>query len=231
MSRSLYASIAAASLILAGLLPAKATNVPITNFQGTWSGTATYQPGAVVTYLNATYVALLASHDTRPLGHTTKWQLLSVPVGGAAFSTAPVNGLSLYPGNVILSIPIAVAGEYFFSASALVSVDAADYSVDCYVTHTNGSFDGVLGGINNPFPGSDHYTIIGSAAVSDFWYLSAGDDAQLYCYSDDSDELSEVLNAGLTVTLVTDPAKVAETQSNSDKPSAPPPQPHSSKQR
>ena len=206
MRKSIQAGILWASLLAAVTLPAYATNVPFTNFQGAWASSTTYAAGAVVTYEGSTYVALQSSRTVTPLGHATKWGLLpSLPVALAVYDASPIGSLAAYPGTLVLQTdPVPTSDWYYFNATALVFVDVEDVGVYCYVSYgeRGAVSDGVYGGLYNPFTNTN---LSGQAAVADFWYISAGDVAQLYCYSQSGDAASEVLNSSMTVTQGSSP--------------------------
>ena len=69
-----------AGLACFGALPAQAsTNIAIKNFEGAWSATASYTPGEVVTYANASYIALLSNTAVTPSSNTVNWAVLDAP--------------------------------------------------------------------------------------------------------------------------------------------------------
>jgi len=129
-------------------------------------------------------------------------------VGGAAYyshNSAPISSLGGYPGTLVLETgALPTGGTYYFAAAAYVSVDAHDLAVKCYVSYGDrgASSDGDEGGVENPFTNPVELTLQGNAAVVDYWGISAGDKAQLYCYSTDDDTSSEFINGSLTVTLI-----------------------------
>ncbi len=66
-------------LMSAGAVPAQATNVAIKSFEGAWSSTTSYTPGAVVTLNGASYIALVASHAASPSANPADWAILDAP--------------------------------------------------------------------------------------------------------------------------------------------------------
>ena len=78
------------SLNTLGASPAQATNVAIKNFQGVWSSATTYTAGAVVTFNNASYIALVGSHGAKPSTAPADWAILDAPgATGATGATGP----------------------------------------------------------------------------------------------------------------------------------------------
>jgi hypothetical protein len=91
---------------------------------------------------------------------------------------------------------IQTTGVYYINATALLSIDFNDSAAYCYVTiGSNGGSDGLYGGSSN----SGFWE---QASISDSWTISAGDVAQLVCYSDSGDNNTYVNNASLTATLI-----------------------------
>jgi len=116
--------------------------------------------------------------------------------------------LGPYPGTLILQTdPVTTAGVYYYNATAVAFVDINDLDVDCYVSYSGRGAvaDGIYGAIYNYFFTADGPTLAGSVAVTDFWTLSAGDSAQLYCYSDDDIAASSISSPSLTIMLVNSP--------------------------
>jgi hypothetical protein len=64
-----------------------ATNVAITNFQGAWVASATYSPGAVVTYSGASYICLVQNTHAAPTTHPHEWVIMDA--AGATGATGP----------------------------------------------------------------------------------------------------------------------------------------------
>jgi len=56
-----------------------ATNVTIKSFEGAWSASTSYTAGVVVTYNNASYIALVASRGAAPTSNATEWSILDAP--------------------------------------------------------------------------------------------------------------------------------------------------------
>jgi hypothetical protein len=101
--------------------------------------------------------------------------------------------LPAFPGALITqSIPVATSGTYFISASALVDVEDNN-GVFCYDTTASSGSPFQFGGS----------TLIGlqQASITDAISVSAGDSFQLWCSGSDND-VSELLNAGITATLI-----------------------------
>jgi hypothetical protein len=67
--------------------PAHATSVAIKNFQGVWSSATAYTAGAVVTFNNASYIALVGSQGASPAANPGAWAILDAP--GAKGATGP----------------------------------------------------------------------------------------------------------------------------------------------
>jgi hypothetical protein len=74
-----------------------ATNVTIKSFEGAWSASTSYTAGVVVTYKNASYIALVASLGAAPTSNATDWSILDAPgatgpqgPAGAKGATGPV---------------------------------------------------------------------------------------------------------------------------------------------
>jgi hypothetical protein len=97
---------------------------------------------------------------------------------------------------VLQTAPVATAGGYFISASALLFIDSADSGAYCYVSTANtGIDDGNVGGS----------TVTGNfqqASITDFFFVSSGDAFQLVCYSNTNDSNTFVYNGALTATLI-----------------------------
>ncbi len=71
---------AALSLLLLCALNAQASvNIPFGDFQGIWSAKTTYKAGAVVTYENASYIALAPSLGAAPNVNNLEWAILDAP--------------------------------------------------------------------------------------------------------------------------------------------------------
>jgi len=69
-----------AGLLAFGAMPAQAsTSIAIKNFEGAWSAKASYTPGEVVTYDNASYIALLANTAVTPSSNAVNWAVLDAP--------------------------------------------------------------------------------------------------------------------------------------------------------
>ena len=176
------------------------TSIPFGNYQGAWVGRTAYAAGAVVTYEGETYFAVASNTNVPPENHPFKWaQLPSLPTVALEYVPSAISNLGSAPGTLIASAPVPIGGTYAFSASAMVYVDAADLGVFCYTIPTGGSTDGVTGGLYNP--GNDSQEA--SASITDYWDVSSGNAAQLWCYSESNDADSEVESAGLLATLVT----------------------------
>jgi hypothetical protein len=120
---------------------------------------------------------------------------------------------------------VSVSGVYYISANPLVFVDTTD-AVYCYVAPgAEGNFtDGFYGGYYNP--GS--VGLYASAAVTDVWFVDAGDVVNLYCESNFSDPNSLVYGAQITATLISNENGVTfnaarDSNPNRDKVQTPPP--------
>jgi hypothetical protein len=150
-----------------------------------------------------------------------------VALGYATYSHAAISNLGQYPGTLVAQAgPVAVTGEYYFSASARVFVDYSDDGVYCYVSFTSRGAvsDGNIAGLNNPFPISQDINLIGQAPVTDYWFVPAGDAAQFYCYTEGNDSNSSVDNLGFTVVLVDNstPAAIEAAIHRNDRPEVAP---------
>jgi Collagen triple helix repeat (20 copies) len=117
-----------------------------------------------------------------------------ISLGYATFSNTQT---SLGSQTVVLQAPaVSTAGVYFISASALFSIDSADYAAYCYVSTANtGVNDGNFGG-------SSAVGNYQQASITDYFYVDSGDAFQLVCYSNANDASTFVNNAGLTATLI-----------------------------
>jgi hypothetical protein len=84
----LSAILIAAFLSAALRVPAAAaTDVPITDFEGAWSASLTYNPGAVVTASGASYICLVQNTHFAPATHPQYWKILDA--AGATGATGP----------------------------------------------------------------------------------------------------------------------------------------------
>jgi hypothetical protein len=117
-----------------------------------------------------------------------------IAVGNGAFTTSHV---FLGTQSVVLQTnPVSTTGVYFISANALLNIDASDTAVYCFVTPaSSGSADGNYGGSSDV----GHYQ---SAAITDYFFLGAGDAMQLVCESNASDANTYVYSASMTATLI-----------------------------
>ena len=80
VQKLLLAAGVATSLISLVAVPAQAsTNIAIKNFEGAWSATTSYTPGEVVTYDNASYIALLTNTAVIPSSNAVNWAVLDAP--------------------------------------------------------------------------------------------------------------------------------------------------------
>ncbi len=215
MHKSIKAIIVAVSLLAGSMFSAGASSAPTTmKFAKEWSSTTAYVDGDVVIYGTNTYVAIKANKDVAPSTSVTDWTAVGVlpnspSVGGASYLTysEPKTSLGEYPGTLITSVPITVTGEYAINSSALLEVASTDSAAYCYVSFGDrgAASDGNYGGLTNPLHGSNDSW--GTSAVMDYWVIDAGDSAQLYCYSSNGIATTGVYSAGMTVSLITDPAK------------------------
>jgi len=118
-----------------------------------------------------------------------------------------------YPGSLFnQTAPVATAGVYYFTASALLSMDPGDANgAFCYTTTANNApatdsygGSGLLGG----------YTTI---SMTDVFFMGAGDSAELWCYDGTGGNgASVVFNSSLTATLI-DSASYAKKPRHSRK--------------
>jgi hypothetical protein len=117
-----------------------------------------------------------------------------IAVGNGAFTTSHV---FLGTQSVVLQTnPVSTTGVYFISANALLNIDASDAAAYCFVTPaSSGSADGNYGGSSDV----GHYQ---SAAITDYFFLGAGDAMQLVCESNASDANTYVYSASMTATLI-----------------------------
>jgi hypothetical protein len=117
-----------------------------------------------------------------------------IAVGNGAFTNTTI---SLGAPTLILQTnPVSTTGVYFISANALLNIDAADFAAYCYVTPaSSGAKDGNYGGSS----AVGHYQ---SAAITDYFFLGAGDAMQLVCFSNANDANTSVFSASMTATLI-----------------------------
>jgi hypothetical protein len=117
-----------------------------------------------------------------------------IAVGNGAFTSTDV---PLGTQTVILQTnPVSTTGVYFISANALLNIDASDVAAYCFVTPaSSGGADGNYGGSS----AVGHYQ---SAAITDYFFLGAGDAMQLVCFSNSSDANTYVYSASMTATLI-----------------------------
>jgi hypothetical protein len=114
-------------------------------------------------------------------------------------SILPTGGyvvLPTQPGVVVLqTYPVSTAGLYYINASGSVWIDQNDLFAACYDTDANTAV---------PSQYTESYAVGAymSVSIADALYLSAGDSAELACYSYYGDGYSWVGNAGLTATLI-----------------------------
>lgn len=104
--------------------------------------------------------------------------------------------LPTQPGVVVLqTYPVSTAGLYYINASGSVWIDQNDLFAACYDTDANTAV---------PSQYTESYAVGAymSVSIADALYLSAGDSAELVCYSYYGDGNSWVGNAGLTATLI-----------------------------
>jgi hypothetical protein len=129
-----------------------------------------------------------------PAGPTGPQGPAGISVGYPTFSNSQT---SLGSQTVVLQTsPVATAGWYFISASALLSIDSADLAAYCYVsTVDTGVNDGNYGG-------SSAVGNYQQASITDYFFVGSGDAFQLVCYSNANDANTFVNNAGLTATLI-----------------------------
>jgi len=144
-----------------------------------------------------------------------------ISIGYMAQSQTPIANLGT--GTLIVeTAPVTVAGQYYFSASAFVMVDAHDVGVECYVSYSarGASSDGNFGVVIN----SSGVSTYGTGVIFDSWLLLPGDTGQLYCSSAVSDSASEVELSSLSMTLIntSTPMLPAEVTAVNDRPEVKP---------
>jgi hypothetical protein len=114
-------------------------------------------------------------------------------------SILPIQGyvvLPTQPGVVVLQTdPVSTSGLYYINAAGSVWLDQNDVFAACYDT------DATTG---TPSQYTESYAAASyvSVSIADALYLSAGDSAELVCYTYYGDGYSWVGNAGLTATLI-----------------------------
>jgi hypothetical protein len=88
---SLSATLFSALVIVCVSVPARAVNVTINTFRATWSSSATYSAGNVVTYQGASYISLVSNNkNVTPSSSTSAWAILDPPgVTGASGPAGP----------------------------------------------------------------------------------------------------------------------------------------------
>lgn len=105
---------------------------------------------------------------------------------------------------VLQTNAVQTAGTYYINTTALLSVDPANTGgILCYLTPaSDGRPDGLYGGASTP----GQY---GQMSITDYWPLNAGDAMQLWCYSNDTNDL--VANASLWMVLIDKPLAASRT--------------------
>jgi uncharacterized protein YkvS len=99
VQKLLLAAGVATSLISLVAVPAQAsTNIAIKNFEGAWSATTSYTPGEVVTYDNASYIALLTNTAVIPSSNAVNWAVLDAPGAQGKQGVQGVQGKQGVPG-------------------------------------------------------------------------------------------------------------------------------------
>jgi len=208
VQKLLLAASLGVGLMSVGVAPAHAaTNVAIKDFQGAWSSTTAYTAGAVVTYNNASYIALVSSTAVTPGTNASKWDLLDAPgAKGATGATGPagisygVNGKQagiVTVGSqgesgflVASSAAVSESGTYYVTANAQATVFPED-QVTCFVgsapngpldpnTIVDDGFDGTLAN-DNPGVGPSSPALTATITVSDVFTVKKGDVVNLYC--------------------------------------------------
>jgi hypothetical protein len=106
----LSALLIAALLSLALNTRAAATDVAITDFHGTWVGTATYNPGDVVTLTGVSYICLLQNVQHKPSSQSRFWAILDAAGATGATGPAGPQGAAGPPGAVGPSGPAGAQG-------------------------------------------------------------------------------------------------------------------------
>jgi hypothetical protein len=98
---------------------------------------------------------------------------------------------------VLQTAAVLTTGTYFTNASALMNVDASDFGDYCFITPTSQASipDGQYGG-------SDVAGKWMTAAITDYFFVDAGDSFELICYSDLGDANTYVNSASLTAVLI-----------------------------
>jgi hypothetical protein len=127
-----------------------------------------------------------------------------ISVGTTAVNLNPVslgNNASIV---VLESNAVQTAGTYYINTTALLAVDQANTGgILCYLTPASQSRpDGLYGGASTP----GQY---GQMSISDYWTLSAGDSIQLWCYSNDTNDVVE--NSSLWMVLISNPLAAARS--------------------
>jgi hypothetical protein len=119
-------------------------------------------------------------------------------VGYSSLSTS--NSLNVqFPGILVnQTAPVATAGVYYFTASALLRIDSGDTGGDfCYTTTANN------GTSTHSIGGSSLLGGFQTISMTDVFTMAVGDSAELWCYdADTGNGLSGVFNSSLTAILI-----------------------------
>jgi hypothetical protein len=140
-------------------------------------------------------------------------------VGYPVFETSSISLGS--PAVVLQTAPIATAGVYFISATALLHIDSADFAAYCHISTANTGLN------DNNYGGSSAVGNYQQAAITDWFFIDSGDAFQLVCSSNGGDSNTFVNNSAMTATLIDslDAASVASKPKTravaSDDPRAP----------
>jgi hypothetical protein len=115
-------------------------------------------------------------------------------VGYSSRNIGQFPSLTDSPGvQIAHTSPVAAAGTYFISASALLESGADSSGALCYDTTANS-------GSPSQFAGSSSLGFQ-QASITDVISVSAGDSFQLWCYTQNGGD-AIVFNAGITATLI-----------------------------
>jgi Collagen triple helix repeat (20 copies) len=139
-----------------------------------------------------------------------------ISVGYSGLNIGQFPTLTDSPGvEIAHTSPVAVAGTYFVSASALLESSADSSGALCYDTTASS-------GSSSQFAGSSSFGFQ-QASITDVITVSAGDSFQLWCYTQNGGS-SIVYNAGITATLINNASDASKKPVHSRKihPPAPP---------
>lgn len=104
--------------------PAAATDVALTDFEGAWVATATYKPGAVVTYEGSSYVCLTENTKIKPPARPHYWAVLGTSGFGSdsVTYTTGSSGATCDLGTLLLSASNTHPGGYVPADGTLLSI-------------------------------------------------------------------------------------------------------------